>query len=95
MLMERELWRWDAVVRCPLVVGPVSTEPPFTLDFDIEASTRHETSCCAQRLLLAVNLLRLPAVSVATGVWGALPTPSTPSGSAIERGRHPPDADDA
>jgi len=59
--------------RYPLVVGPVSTEPPFTVGFDVESLERTRDVLRAQRLLVAVNLLGLPAVSVPTGVWGGLP----------------------
>jgi amidase len=59
--------------RYPLVVGPVSTEPPFAVGFDIESAQRMREVLLAQRLLVAANLLGLPAASVPTGVWGGLP----------------------
>ena len=59
--------------RYPLVVGPVSTEPPFAVGFDVESLERTREVLRAQRLLVAVNLLGLPAVSVPTGVWAGLP----------------------
>src|SRR5215813_3816568 len=59
--------------RYPLVVGPVSTEPPFEIGFDITGPARHAEVSRAQRLLVAVNLLGFPAVAVPTGTTGGLP----------------------
>jgi amidase len=59
--------------RYPLVVGPVSTEPPFEIGFDTTGPERHAEATRAQRLLVAVNLLGFPAVSIPTGVAGGLP----------------------
>jgi len=59
--------------RYPLVVGPVSTEPPFEIGFDLAGPERHAEVSRAQRLLVAVNLLGLPAVAVPTGVAAGLP----------------------
>src|SRR5262245_62524452 len=50
--------------RYPLVVGPVSTEPPFRIGFDTTSAARTAEVARAQRLLVAVNLLGFPAVSV-------------------------------
>ena len=60
--------------RYSLVVGPVSTAPPFEIGFDTAGPERHAEVTRAQRLLVAVNLLGFPAVSVPTGVAGGLPT---------------------
>jgi amidase len=68
------LRRWLLFLeRYPLVVGPVSTEPPFAVGFDVESLTRTREVMRAQRLLVAVNLLGLPAASVPTGLWSGLP----------------------
>ena len=68
------LRRWLLFLeRYPLVVGPVSTEPPFTVGFDVQSAERTREILRAQRLLVAINLLGLPAASVPTGLWGGLP----------------------
>jgi amidase len=59
--------------RHPLVVGPVSTEPPFEVGFDTATAARAGQVFTAQRLLVAVNLLGLPAVAVPAGAAGGLP----------------------
>jgi amidase len=59
--------------RYALIVGPVSTQPPFEIGFDTTTAERHGESTRAQRLLVAVNLLGFPAVAVPTGVAGGLP----------------------
>ena len=59
--------------RYPIVVGPVSTEPPFAVGFDVESAQKTREVLRCHRLLVAVNLLGLPAVSVPTGLWGGLP----------------------
>jgi amidase len=59
--------------RYPLVVGPVSTEPPFEVGFDTTTARRSEEAARAQRLLVAVNLLGLPAVAVPVGHAAGIP----------------------
>jgi amidase len=59
--------------RYPLVVGPVSTEPPFTVGFDTDANADAGRLSRVQRLLIAVNLLGLPAAAVPTGLAGGVP----------------------
>jgi amidase len=59
---------WIAFLeRYPLVVGPVSTEPAFEVGFDTTGAQRSGEVARAQRLLVAVNLLGLPAVAVPVG----------------------------
>ena len=59
--------------RYPLVVGPVSTEPPFELGFDTDDGGDPRRLMRAQRLLIAVNLLGLPSAAVPTGLAGGVP----------------------
>jgi amidase len=59
--------------RYPLVLGPVSTEPPFAIGFDTGSAARMAEVFRAQRLLVAVNLLAFPSVSVPTGVTDGVP----------------------
>jgi len=65
---------WMAFLeRYPLVVGPVSTEPPFEVGFDTTSQKRADEVARAQRLLVAVNLLGLPATAVPVGRTGTIP----------------------
>jgi amidase len=59
--------------RYPLVVGPVSTEPPLSVGFDTDASADGEQLRRIQRLMITVNLLGLPAAVVPTGVANGVP----------------------
>lgn len=68
------LRKWLAFLeRYPLILGPVSAEPPFLVDFDVQPGLDGETLRRAQRLLIAVNLLGLPAVAVPAGVANGVP----------------------
>jgi amidase len=70
----RHLRDWTLFLeRYPLVVGPVSTEPPFEVGFDTTTAARSAEAARAQRLLVAVNLLGLPAVAVPVGRSAAGP----------------------
>ena len=59
--------------RYPLVVGPISTEPPLPVGFDTDASADGERLHRIQRLMIAVNLLGLPAAGVPTGLANGVP----------------------
>src|SRR5438094_954292 len=59
--------------RYPIVVGPVSTEPPLPVGFDLTGAACAAQVSRAQRLLVTVNLLGLPAVAVPTGLTNGLP----------------------
>jgi len=54
--------------RYPLVVGPVSADPPFRVGFDTDETADVAHLRRAQRLLIAVNLLGLPAAAVPAGL---------------------------
>jgi amidase len=57
----------------PIVVGPVSAEPPLPVGFDLIDAAGTARLLRAQRLLVAVNFLGLPAVAVPTGIAGGVP----------------------
>jgi amidase len=59
--------------RHPLVLGPVCTEPPFAVGYDVAGRTELESLLRSMRLVVTVNLLGLPAAAVPTGVAGGLP----------------------
>ena len=57
----------------PLVLGPVSTMPPFPVGMDIAGPAELREVLSSMRLVVAINLLGLPAAAVPTGVAGGLP----------------------
>jgi amidase len=58
--------------RYPLIVAPVCTDPPFTVGTDLEAAGI-ERILKAMRMVVAVNLLGLPAAVVPVGEADGLP----------------------
>jgi amidase len=59
--------------RYPLVLGPVSTEPPFPVGRDLEGPDASWGIFRSMRLVVAVNLLGLPAAVVPVGAANGLP----------------------
>jgi amidase len=66
--------RWQLFLeRYPLVLAPVSGEPPFRWGLDVESEATMARVLRAQESQFAVPVLGLPAVSVPTGLAGGLP----------------------
>jgi len=66
--------RWQLFLQnFPLVLCPVSGEPPFPWGWDVQDRATMDRVIRAQESQFAVPVLGLPAVSVPTGVAGALP----------------------
>jgi amidase len=59
--------------RYPLVLGPVSGEPPFPWGLDVESADTMARVLRAQESQFALPLLGLPGLSVPTGMAGAVP----------------------
>lgn len=60
-------------VEYPLVLGPVSTQPPFEVGFDIRGPDEAAEAMQRHRLLTVANLVGLPSVAVPTGVVDGVP----------------------
>ena len=76
LLAERTrlLRAWNGFLQHhPLIVGPVSTIPPFAPNEDVGPRPGAERIFRSQSLLVTVNLLGLPSVAVCTGLDGGLP----------------------
>ncbi len=58
---------------CPLVLGPVCTEPQYPVDDDLVSAARLAEIFVANRLLTIVNFLGLPAAGVPVGLANDLP----------------------
>ncbi|HVR28559.1 MAG TPA: amidase [Thermoanaerobaculia bacterium] len=75
-LTERHtlLAEWsEFFTRYPLVVGPVFTQPPFEVGYDVAGVDQAWDVMGQLRLVVAVNLLGIPAVAVPVGVADGLP----------------------
>jgi amidase len=57
----------------PLVLGPVSTQPPFEVGFDIQGADEAAETMRRHRLLVVANLAGLPSVALPTGVVDGVP----------------------
>jgi amidase len=57
----------------PIVLGPVSTHPPFTVGSDLAGTEAVSSLLDAFRLLVLVNLVGLPVATSPVGVAGGLP----------------------
>jgi len=72
---DRLLRLWELfLVDRPLVVTPVSNEPPFAVGLDVVDAPTTRRLMDAQIMQLAVPVLGLPSISVPTGVVDGLPT---------------------
>lgn len=59
--------------RYPIVLTPVSTEPPFAIGFDTDSAESMERTMIAQRVQTAIPLIGMPAASVPVGSFEGLP----------------------
>ena len=59
--------------RFPLIVAPVSTEPPLMQDQDNESTESNRQVVHSMRMVVPVNLMGLPAAVVPVGVRDGLP----------------------
>ena len=59
--------------RYPLILGPVSTAPPFTVGKDLASADDAWEIFRSMRLVVTVNLLGLPSAVVPVGVANSLP----------------------
>ncbi|MGE0718727.1 MAG: amidase family protein [Alphaproteobacteria bacterium] len=71
---EQILGQWQMFMEeRPLVLAPVSAEPPFAHDLDLVDEATTARIFTAQRGQLAISVLGLPGVSVPTGLHEGIP----------------------
>jgi amidase len=59
--------------RYPLIVGPVFTQPPFEVGYDVAGADQAWDVMNQLRVVVSVNLLGIPAVALPVGVASGLP----------------------
>jgi len=68
------LRQWQAfLAQWPVVISPVSLEPPFPVGYDLRDEATTRAILIAQTPMLAASVLGLPAVSVPAGLHDGVP----------------------
>ena len=66
--------RWSEFAgRYPLILAPVSTRPPFIVGEDARSEVSINAVLQSMRMVVSMNLLGLPVVTLPTGIAGGLP----------------------
>jgi amidase len=66
--------QWNQfLARYPLILGPVSTQPPFAVGHDLTGVVAVREMLESMRLVLSVSLLGLPAVAMPAGTDRGMP----------------------
>jgi amidase len=61
------------LARYPLILGPVSTQPPFAVGYDLTGVGAVRNMLESMRLVLSISLLGLPAVAMPAGIHLGMP----------------------
>jgi len=64
---------WLALERTPLVLAPICAVPAYAVGFDIESAARTERVWRECATMMALPVLGLPGLAVATGVADGIP----------------------